>query len=145
MNTSSPSSSSSSLTSYHDYYFYQYHEATIAAINYVIDKYGDEKWFAGHLRKLILDLHFKPSKDCFAKPLVIHCVGNNVTDYKGFHYLIDQMEQCYQSKALTGFGFGVLRYVLLLNVLMCLIYLAAMCYYHFILRKKEKETLQMRV
>ena len=142
-----PSSlSSSSSHSYQYYYFYQYHGATVAAINYVINRYGDEKWFAGHLRKLILDLHFKPSKECFAKPLVIiqHSVRNNNDndivdmDYKGFHYLIDQMEQCYQSKVLTGLGFGVLRYVQLLNTLICLIYLAVMCYYLLLLQKKKK-------
>ena len=140
-----PSTSCSSSHSYQYYYFYQYHEATVAAINYVINRYGDEKWFAGHLRKLILDLHFKPSKECFVKPLVIiqHSVRNNDDndivdmDYKGFHYLIDQMEQCYQSKVLTGLEFGILRYVQLLNTLICLIYLAVMCYY-LLLQKKKK-------
>ena len=75
--------------------FYQYSNATIVALEYIIKKYGHELWFNACLRKLMSDLHAKSSTITFKKPLVIYHDNNRILGYRGYHYLISEMDKFY--------------------------------------------------
>ena len=78
--------------------FNKYIEATIAALELVIQRYGHEPWFNGILRKLMSSLHIKPCHETFSRPLIFHHEERedgtvNITNYFGYHYLITEMEK----------------------------------------------------
>ena len=74
--------------------FNKYTEATIAAIDLVIQRYAYEPWFNGLLRKLMGELHVKQCDESFNGPLIIIHDQNNgrILNYYGYHYLIEVME-----------------------------------------------------
>lgn len=78
--------------------FNKYIEATIAALEFVNQRYGHEPWFNGILRKLMSSLHIKHSTETFSRPLIFHHDERedgtvNITKYFGYHYLITEMEK----------------------------------------------------
>ena len=89
--------------------FNQYTEATLAAIELVIQRYGDEPWFNGMLRKLMTDMHLKLCSDTFSPPLIFYHYYDDVgglviTEYSGFHYLISEMERFVTLKGIHPIG-----------------------------------------
>ena len=89
--------------------FNRYTEATLAAIELVIQRYGDEPWFNGMLRKLMTDMHLKLCSETFHPPLIFHHYykdGKNlfITEYSGYHYLITEMERFHTLKHFNPIG-----------------------------------------
>ena len=84
--------------------FNQYTEATLAAIELVIQRYGAESWFNGVLRKLMTDMHLKLCSETFSPPLIFHHYYDDdekrlvITEYSGYHYLITEMERFHTLK-----------------------------------------------
>lgn len=72
--------------------------ATMAAVEYVCQKYGSsiEKypWFNHQLKHQLSKLHFVHNLDTFHPPLIIYAYANNELKYEGYHFLISEMEKC---------------------------------------------------
>lgn len=79
------------------YIFYDIDFSCIAAIEYVIYKYGNEKWFNAALNKVVTDMYLKNSQEICQPPLVIRKKKDKkefLLEHKGgLHYIICQMEK----------------------------------------------------
>ena len=71
--------------------YYDVERANLAAIEYVIYKYGKCEWFNHQLRFHVYQLFI--NKNIFNPPLIIY-YHNFEYVYEGYHYLIDMMERC---------------------------------------------------
>jgi len=115
------------------HYFNQYSTATLAAIEYVIKKYGHNEWFNGVLRKLMLNLHVMTNNKTFKKPLIFFYKNKLVIGYEGYHYLIFQMEK--YSK-LYNMNLHWFKFLVWLNVFL----ISGLLVYYFIHLNKKKYT-----
>ena len=72
----------------------------VAAIEYVIRKYGKEEWFNAALAKVVTDIYTKKRGEIVRTPFVIvkeECVKSKeiFLTHKGYHYIVHQMERYY--------------------------------------------------
>ena len=74
----------------------------VAAIEYVIYKYGTEEWFNAALNKVVMDIYAKTRKEICHIPFLI--IKKKLIEskeilltHKGFHYIIYQIEK-YKNK-----------------------------------------------
>lgn len=70
----------------------------VAAIEYVIYKYGTEEWFNAALNKVVMDIYTKTRKEICHIPFIITKKEFTksreiLLTYKGFHYIICQIEK----------------------------------------------------
>ena len=74
----------------------------VAAIEYVICKYGTEEWFNAALNKVVMDIYAKTKQEICHMPFLItkkQFTENReiLLTYKGYHYIICQIEK-YKNK-----------------------------------------------
>ena len=92
--------------------FNKYTEATLAAIELVIQRYSDEPWFNGLLRKLMTEMYLKLCSETFHPPLIFYHhyekgKGLVISKYSGYHYLIREMERFHTLKTFNPIGWIV--------------------------------------
>lgn len=75
------------------YIFHDIDKAYIAALEYVIFKYGENFWFNAALNKVVTDTLIKPHNEICSIPFIIIKKNENQLSYKGYHYIIHQLEK----------------------------------------------------
>lgn len=106
------------------YIFTDFEKACIAAIEYVISKYGENIWFNAALHKTVTNVYVKSRNDICTFPFTIIKTekftneGKNIINltYKGSHYIINQMEKYnnYYNKSYTIFQ--TIGFICILNI-----------------------------
>lgn len=101
-------------------------QATLAAIEYVCDKFGQYSWFNGRLRKAMSELHIKPNAITFRAPLIIYTHWDQqriLYEYEGYHYLIEEMEKYYKHFELVDhFPINLLKYSIVFFLVLLLLF-----------------------
>lgn len=71
--------------------------ATMAAVEYVCDKFKFYPWFNHQLKILLSKLHLISNLESFHPPLIIYTIkndsGKDDLEYDGYHFLISEMEK----------------------------------------------------
>ena len=75
------------------YVFHNVDKACVASIEYVIFKYGDNLWFNAALNKVVTDTLIKSYTDLCTIPFIRSENDKTQLSYKGYHYIINQIEK----------------------------------------------------
>ena len=108
------------------YYFYDIDTSCIAAIEYVIKKYGDQIWFNAALKKVITDIYSKQRKDICSIPFIIikrnyKTKDKNKLTYKGYHYIIYKIKQYYNKYNNNNNNILISSYIVLILMIIIII------------------------
>ena len=119
------------------YYFYDIDTSCIAAIEYVIYKYGNHIWFNAALKKVITDIYSKQRKDICSIPFTIIRRKYKTKDkedklkHKGYHYIIYKIKQ-YHNKYNKNNNNNINNIIIMMLtvIILIIILLMSMCNYN---------------
>ena len=102
------------------YVFHNVDKACVAAIEYVIFKYGDNLWFNAALNNVVTDTLIKSYTDLCTIPFIIIRTENDKTQlsYKGYHYIITQIEKYNNITYINNINILIYKYSLIFSIVM---------------------------
>ena len=102
------------------YVFHNVDKACAAAIEYVIFKYGDKLWFNANLNKVVTDTLIKSYTELCTISFIIIRTENDKTQlsYKGYHYIIDQIEKYNNITYINNINILIYKYSLIFSIIM---------------------------
>lgn len=98
--------------------FIDNNEKMLAAIDYAINTYGDQKWFPAAL-KITTTEHLLKGDDT-TEPLEIFKLQTGGYGYKGYHYIIDKIEK-YHLSAINSYSYKYLSLFLFCIIIILII------------------------
>ena len=108
--------------------------ATLAAIEYVINKYGHHHWFNSQLRMLLKNLYLISNTETFKPPLIIQAFidenGQKVLNkISGYHYLINTMEK-YDKLSHLPINYKLIKiYIYFIYIIITIIFIIIIYYF----------------
>ena len=111
-----PTTTNTNTTS--TYIFYDVDKACVAAIEYVIFKYGGKIWFNAALNKVVTDTVVKSHDELCTIPFTIIKKENKETkeiqlSYKGYHYIIHQIRRYDNITNINNINSLIYKYILI--------------------------------
>ena len=107
------------------YVFYDTDKTCIAAIEQVIRKYKNKKWFNAALKKVVTDSYLQIHDNICKIPFFIIKYKNNKGDDKlipmGYHYIIDKIEKYNNKYEYNEKGWIFNKYILSIIIIILII------------------------
>lgn len=104
--------------------FHYYDRATIAAIEYLIQRYGNEYWFNYKLASLMNELYSKPPHQTFIKgnglTIYYDIETGEIKNYNGYHYLIEEMIKYGEIMSINVYIYWMKLILNLISILLCI-------------------------
>ena len=124
----------------HNVYF-DHTLATIASIEYVINKYSHHSWFNSQLKMLLKNLFVISNVESFKPPLIIQAFENEngqkiLNKFSGYHYLIDTMEK-YDKLSSLSINYTMIK--ICTYFIYIIIFIIVFCIFIYFFKKYNKK------